>query len=787
MSSVNYLFGNVDEKGKLEEQDETIKELKEILENEDNQQYLSKVLDVSIEKNQTVQDQEAVVKPLANAVDYQDMNEMVEDVNPMPAPVEFKFKPLIHQTTFATPKQIVHHGRLKFSEIFASRVQPTQQQFRQRVVQVYQENDYLLENDDFELFMKPMGYRYKNETSVEQDEEMHTEPEAKKAGDASGTVTSIVLDNWEDKVIWNPDDVVPDEIHSRIRMFRNEHLDDDEWTQAIIWDDETIPKQPEFHLDDPTLVIVESEVDRIKNYNPEVHGLSLYTKRQDGKIIDRFNISDDHKYESGKAKLARIRQSHGPVKLQHSIPAIKLHPSYFKPLLHIRELRSFHRPGLKLPLNDPITFSRVKAMKKKKYKAIDPAEMMQSPKDLTLKDTSKFVLVEYSEEYPPAIQNVGMASLIYNYYRKKDEKDNFVPKLPNGGAFILEGVDASPFFGFGDVKPGETIQVLYNNLVRAPIFGQDVQKTDFLVIRQSHQGITKYYLREIPNIYVAGQCYPVQEVPRPQSRKITQSLKLRLQVVGYRLMRQDPYQRLNYDKLRAQFPMFTDMQIRQKLKEFAQYLKKGENTGWWKLKAGVLLSDEDGIRKLVTPESICLNESTLVAQQRLKDAGYGAEDMKENDNDEDRESHLDVELQLAPWTTTKNFLIAATGKGMVQLFGPGDPTGRGEGFSYIRASMKEMFFHHGETEETRSAFIHSKKELTLHKYSIVEQQQVYRAEIERIWHAQQKSLSAREMDKKDPLESLKAKKAVLLFNIAKRKGRRRSANRSNEYPHYASQ
>jgi transcription initiation factor TFIID subunit 1 len=463
------------------------------------------------------------------------------------------------------------------------------------------------------------------------------------------------------------------------------------------------------------------------------------------------------------------------------MPAIKLHPQYFKPLLHVKELRSFHRPALRFPINDPITFSRVKAMKKKKYKAIDPAEMMRTPKDLTIKDTSRYVLVEYSEEYPPAIQNVGMATLIYNYYRKKDEKDNFVPKMANGGPFILEGVDTSPFFGFGDVEPGQTIQVLYNNLVRTPLFPQDVSKTDFLVIRHTYQGVTKYFLREIPNIYVAGQCYPVQEVPRPQARKITQSLKLRLQVVGYRLMRQDPYQRLNYEKLRIQFPMFTDMQIRQKLKEFAQYLKKGENTGWWKLKPGVILLDEDGIRKLVTPESICLNESTLVAQQRLKDAGYGAEDMKEeNDDDGDRESHLDIELQLAPWITTKNFLIAATGKGMVQLFGPGDPTGRGEGFSYIRASMKEMFFHHNETEESRNAFIHTKKELTLHKYSIVEQQQVYRAEINRIWSAQFKSLSARESDKKDSSENSKAKRAVCLVDIANGKGRRKTTTGGNE-------
>ncbi len=41
------------------------------------------------------------------------------------------------------------------------------------------------------------------------------------------------------------------------------------------------------------------------------------------------------------------------------------------------------------------------------------------------------------------------------------------------------------------------------------------------------------------------------------------------------------------------------------------------------------------------------------------------------------------------------------GKGMVQLFGPGDPTGCGQGFSYIRASMKEMFFHKDVNEEAQ--------------------------------------------------------------------------------------
>ena len=71
-------------------------------------------------------------------------------------------------------------------------------------------------------------------------------------------------------------------------------------------------------------------------------------------------------------------------------------------------------------------------------------------------------------------------------------------------------------------------------------------------------------------------------------------------------MNNDPYRRLHFDKLRKQFPMFTDAQILSKLKEFAQYYKKGENTGWWRLKTHLPLLDEDGIRKLVTPESVSI-------------------------------------------------------------------------------------------------------------------------------------------------------------------------------------
>lgn len=126
-------------------------------------------------------------------------------------------------------------------------------------------------------------------------------------------------------------------------MFRNEHLDDDEWTMAINWGDND-PKLPEFHMEDPSLLVLESEAAKIQSntfflvaatnitnipvleFNPENFMIYNYKKRPDGKLIDRFNISEDWKSESQNSKL--IKQTHGPIKLMHSLPAVKLHPQF---------------------------------------------------------------------------------------------------------------------------------------------------------------------------------------------------------------------------------------------------------------------------------------------------------------------------------------------------------------------------------------------------------------------------------------------------------------------------
>jgi hypothetical protein len=136
---------------------------------------------------------------------------------------------------------------------------------------------------------------------------------------------------------------------------------------------------------------------------------------------------------------------------------------------------------------------------------------------------------------------------------------------------------------FGYVQPGQTMPALYSNLIRAPLFRHKPYQTDFLVIKlvfpfsmQSSLGDTttrntiksesKYYIREIKNLFVVGQTYPVTEVPGPHSRKITNTIKHRLQIIAYKLLAKSPGERLKISRLMKYFPDQNELQMRQRLK-----------------------------------------------------------------------------------------------------------------------------------------------------------------------------------------------------------------------------
>lgn len=99
--------------------------------------------------------------------------------------------------------------------------------------------------------------------------------------------------------------------------------------------------------------------------------------------------------------------------------------------------------------------------------------------------------------------------------------------------------------------------------------------------------------------------------------------------------------------------------------------------------------------RIVEPEQVVLSEAMTVGSQHLMDAGYGKADIADEKDDDDG-NKMSVEQQLAPWMTTKSFVSAASKGTLMKLHGDGDPTGRGEAFSFIRASAKTPFVKAGE-------------------------------------------------------------------------------------------
>ncbi|CAG8599519.1 1054_t:CDS:10, partial [Diversispora eburnea] len=467
----------------------------------------------------------------------------------------------------------------------------------------------------------------------------------------------------------------------------NRELDSGEWLNSILWDeneDQAPFARLTLDMNDPNMLFNYSynsdlpniqHIQNIQHTYFDIHEKYVRSASVDDNLISIWNIDDEQQQQRDFTR----RLHSGQVFIHHSLPALQLHPQYFKTKFTKSDIRASHRPAIQFPLNQEIRFSRIKkSHKKKKNRKV--REVMRKPKELSLKENNNF------EEYPPILSNVGMGSLLLNYYRKRDSNDSFVPRLDIGDPVILDVMDESPFMNFGNVER-------------------------------------------------VGQTFPMQEVPSPPSRKAKTTANNRIQVAAYRLMRKNKHHLLSQDKL-------------------AKPRKKGTpNQGpIWKLKSSIRLPNEVDIRKMLTPEMICLEESMMVGERHLADAGYKPSTIDEEGVNEDmaddsklalEESKLAIEQQLAPWITTRNFLNATQTNAMLKLHGEGDPTGKGEGFSFIRISMKDIFLKAGENVQEKLAEIENKPK-SGHKYNVMEQWKRYNQEIYRIWNAQFSSLSMRD-------------------------------------------
>uniref|UniRef100_A0A096M2V1 Transcription initiation factor TFIID subunit n=1 Tax=Poecilia formosa TaxID=48698 RepID=A0A096M2V1_POEFO len=501
----------------------------------------------------------------------------------------------------------------------------------------------------------------------------------------------------------------------------NEELVYGRWEDNIIWDDQEMDRflmPPVLTLDpnDENIILeIPDEKEEATSHSPSKEnkketaikksrillgktGVIKDEPQQQNmsqpEVKDPWNLSNDEFYYP---KQQGLRGTFGGNIIQHSIPALELRQPFFPTHMGPMKLRQFHRPALKKysfgALAQPgphavqplLKHIKKKAkMREQERQASGGGDMffMRTPQDLTGKD-GDLILAEYSEEYPPLIMQVGMASKIKNYYKRKPGKDPGAPDCKYGETVYCH---TSPFLG--SLHPGQLLQAFENNLFRAPIYLHKMPETDFLVIRTRHG----YYIRELVDIFVVGQECPLFEVPGPNSKRANTHIRDFLQVFIYRLFwkSKDRPRRIRMEDIKKAFPSHSESSIRKRLKLCADFKRTGMDSNWWVLKPDFRLPTEEEIRAMVSPEQCCSYYSMLVAEQRLKDAGYGEKSFfaPEEENEEDFQMKIDDEVRTAPWNTTRAFISAMKGKCLLEVTGVADPTGCGEGFSYVKVPNK---------------------------------------------------------------------------------------------------
>lgn len=493
-----------------------------------------------------------------------------------------------------------------------------------------------------------------------------------------------------------------------------------------------IAKRIVLDLNDPHLLVEEVSHETIQQQVADKKA----PKTVKEKLLERFNFSNDHEYEMLKqSHQSKIRSSLGNLSVEHSLPAVRLQWPYYQVKLSVQEARSFHRKSMAFDRFLPFTLNKPTRVKRKHMKGKATKEIYSTSQDLSMGDNSSAMLLEYSLEHPMIMSQTGMGARIINYYRRKDKDDNARPKLDVGETTLLLPEDRSPFHIFGHIEAGETISALYNSMYRAPVFEQRPGCDNFLLLRNATGRWGKaYHLRNIDYTFVVGQEFPSVEVPGPHSRKVTTASKNRLKMISFRIIRKKKSQRLRVEDVTKHFPDSTDMQNRQKMKEFLKFSKEHKE---WEMQPGELMPDEDVLQGYVRPEDVCLLEAMQVGQQYLYDAGFQQDELEDEDDAKDKEQSL--EKQLAPWNLSKNFLQAAAGKAMLKVVGDGDPSGRGEAFNMIKTSMKGGFKVQGESAADKIA---AAKELGGHTYNVARQQRDYEQAIRKVWDNQKAALSS---------------------------------------------
>ena len=510
-----------------------------------------------------------------------------------------------------------------------------------------------------------------------------------------------------------------------------------------------IAKRPILDENDPYLLLDNSDYQHAPNRQQASKSVA---KRGKFSKKSRCNYSNDEAYDALKENHQhKVRATLGNVTVEHSMPALRLQWPYYRTKLSAKEARSYHRPALKFNkfMNSNIYFSKLLTARKSKTMRHQTAqEVFKMSEHLTLADNyASATLFEYCEEHPTILSNFGMGNRVMNYYRRKHADDAERPQIEDkvGELTVLLPEDQSPFSKFGMVDPGETVRAIHNAMYRAPIYKHETKNTDFLAIRSTTGvGGSNWHLRNIDNLFVVGQQFPLTEIPLPGARKHTNAAKNRLKMIAFRKIKHSKEGALKIGEVTHHIPSSQDLQNRQKLKDFLQYDKVDKV---WRMQAGDTVPDESVIRAMISPEELCIIDAMQVGEQHVVDAGFEVGKDDYNDENEAKKTKS-IEERLVPWDTTRAFLDASSGKAMLMLHGEGDPTGCGLGISMLKVSMKGGYQGDIKGPNATSGAAMSaaeKKANGGHTYNVKRQEELYNSAIRTIWEKQKANLS-------DPME-----------------------------------
>lgn len=347
--------------------------------------------------------------------------------------------------------------------------------------------------------------------------------------------------------------------------------------------------------------------------------------------------------------------------------------------------------------------------------------------DLQAAHEGHVVLVEYLEEEPPLLNRPGMGLKLVTFYRKKDAADVGHRALKDaavgdgmewqvGAVQPLGDTDDSPFLG--ELAPGKHQLSTETNLYRSPAHPYTPPASDFLVVR-SRSGAM--HLREITGMVACGQELPMRRIPAPggiKSRGVKELEEARLEVNVFRELTKR--QKKNNEKGLRQgvMPLAATVKMRDLAEEFSgrsrtmirAFLR--ENCGLavsgkdddevFELREEARLPTEMELRNRCTPDDAAVLEASYVAKYRLKSRGVMLTELFSNvaadklrlaaemlpyDDEESKKAAKYVEQAMSTMPSALSDAFVSyfrEGTAMLRLEGPGDPTGRGAGFSFIR-------------------------------------------------------------------------------------------------------